>query len=71
MIQRDGELSILIEDNGIGIGKGKDAEGKGMKLIAARVNSYAGELNIESNPNSGTVVMIAIPFESALETVLN
>lgn len=56
------QLSINIEDNGIGIKNkdGKQAEGFGLSQIKARIKNMNGTININSKENSGTLVYIKV-----------
>lgn len=64
LLIRANELNIMIEDNGVGIIQNKDYNGKGMKLIDARLNNYKGKMTIDSQKGNGTLVIIDIPMES-------
>ncbi len=62
MYETDGELSISIEDDGIGFWQQETAEGIGMKNIYSRVNFLSGTIEYQSQPNKGTNVQINIPI---------
>ncbi|MEO7044984.1 MAG: 7TM diverse intracellular signaling domain-containing protein [Ferruginibacter sp.] len=55
-------LTMLAEDNGIGINKG-DIVGIGLKNVRLRVQFLNGNINIDSS-SIGTTVVIQIPFKS-------
>lgn len=60
----DSQLTITVEDNGIGLDKNaiKSAQGIGWKNIYSRVNYHRGSINIQSQPNKGTSVFIEFPL---------
>jgi len=68
LIQKKGNLHVMVEDDGIGFDQSKSLinEGIGLKNIRSRVNYLKGELEIDSN-KGGTTVLIDIPIEEALD----
>jgi PAS domain S-box-containing protein len=62
MIKSDDNLSITIEDDGIGFDKEKIQmkEGIGLKNIENRVFYLNGKLTVESSPGKGTLIVIDI-----------
>jgi signal transduction histidine kinase/Tfp pilus assembly protein PilF len=54
-------LHLMVEDDGIGFIDKKNKEGLGLKNIETRVKLLNGKLNVDSHPQSGTVVNIDIP----------
>lgn len=65
LIEGKQELTVTIEDNGIGFttNKFKTNEGFGLTQIQARVSNMNGNFTINSNPNSGTFVQIKLPIQ--------
>jgi signal transduction histidine kinase len=65
-IKHEKELTILVEDNGIGFDVGKELNvtdaGIGLKNIASRVAFLNGEVIFDSYPGKGTTVTIEIPL---------
>ncbi|MEO8760363.1 MAG: sensor histidine kinase [Bacteroidia bacterium] len=64
LIRHETELTILIEDNGVGFNVDKVLEkegGIGLKNIQSRVAFLNGEVFFDSQPNKGTTVTIEIP----------
>ena len=59
--QSDHQLSLTVSDNGVGISNEIKSEGIGMKNLHSRLEILSGNLTIESGPNQGTKVTIAIP----------
>ncbi|HET9714107.1 MAG TPA: sensor histidine kinase, partial [Pyrinomonadaceae bacterium] len=58
---RNDELLVIVEDNGRGFQPGKEREGLGLVGIHERVALVGGKLNIESEPGSGTTLVVRIP----------
>jgi len=58
-------INIMVEDDGIGFDSNKVELNKGMGLnsIRKRVESLRGNLNIDSQLNRGTTIIIDIPIE--------
>ncbi|WP_413997817.1 ATP-binding protein [Flavobacterium sp. W1B] len=62
--EKDNELHIHVDDNGKGFNTGEFdmIEGFGLNRIRARINNIDGEITINSQLNSGTVIYIKAPF---------
>ncbi len=63
-------INIIVQDNGKGIvkkRKRKDSTGIGLASLEKMVASQQGELNIDSNPESGTTISIDLPLVKAPE----
>ncbi len=58
----DGNVKMIVEDNGRGINKQSGSKGTGLKNIRWRVASLKGLMSVESIPGKGTIVHIAIPY---------
>jgi len=61
----EGMLNIMVEDNGKGFDATqiiKNNKGMGLSSIDKRVESFDGKMIIESQPNSGTSVIIELPL---------
>lgn len=64
LIKHDGELTVMIEDNGVGFDKKKidNFEGIGLKNIISRVEFLNGHVEFDSTPGQGTTVVIEVPL---------
>jgi signal transduction histidine kinase len=62
VIQEKNELSITLEDNGIGFDPQVAAEGIGLQNLRSRVQFLEGEIDIHSAPGKGTLIAIHIPI---------
>lgn len=61
----EGELDVIVEDNGIGFDKQKIIKGIGMKSIEDRVKRLGGKYSIESKQGAGTIVFMDVPLKTA------
>lgn len=57
-----GKINIIIKDNGRGFDVNKKREGIGISNITNRVNSFNGEMSIESATDKGCEIKIKIPY---------
>jgi len=62
--KRDGSVSIVIKDNGVGFSTSKNSKRKGVGLddIEQRVSLTGGRLTVDSKPGRGTAVRVLIPI---------
>lgn len=56
------EMTITVEDDGIGFDAETVKKGMGLENIKSRVNYLRGEFNIESSDNQGTLFLVQIPL---------
>ncbi len=67
--QRDGEIVLIVEDNGVGLNLSESQElfgkenGLGMRSMRERVELLGGRFEIESNPGKGTSLFARLPVE--------
>jgi signal transduction histidine kinase len=63
LVRHDNELTIVVEDNGVGFDKKKinQFEGIGLKNIISRVEFLNGRVDFDSTPGRGTTVVIDVP----------
>ncbi|WP_435623896.1 tetratricopeptide repeat-containing sensor histidine kinase [Flagellimonas sp.] len=54
-------LSLMVEDDGMGMGNNKNTSGIGLNNIESRVSQLKGSLNIDSGIGRGTTISIQIP----------
>ncbi len=64
LIKHDNELSIIIEDNGVGFDTSKinSFEGIGLKNIISRIEFINGTVHFDSTPGRGTTVIVETPL---------
>jgi signal transduction histidine kinase len=56
-------LNIVMEDDGVGFNVEEIVEGHGLISIRSRVDAFGGKVNIDSNNNRGTTIIIELPVE--------
>ena len=59
--QKDGRLSFLVSDDGIGFDPSRVAAGLGLQGMADRIEAIGGTFAVSSAPGAGTTVTGAIP----------
>ncbi|MDX1407024.1 MAG: sensor histidine kinase, partial [Saprospiraceae bacterium] len=62
LIQKDDELMVMVEDDGIGYDSSAVKQGMGTENIASRVNFLKGDLSIHSVIGEGTSTLVNIPL---------
>ena len=60
----DGNLILVIKDDGNGMPKGRNRQGMGLLNIRERANAMDGSLSIVSNSGGGTEIRVTIPMYS-------
>jgi signal transduction histidine kinase len=63
--QRDGHISLTIQDNGVGISPTQEAScytGRGLKIMRERAEAFGGTLRVTSTPGQGTKIEVEIPL---------
>ncbi|MCR8560946.1 hypothetical protein KXD93_25030 [Mucilaginibacter sp. BJC16-A38] len=60
--RRDGQLILMIEDDGKGFDTSGQKEGFGLHNLATRTKLLRGDLHIDSSPGKGTTILIKIPY---------
>ena len=61
--QSSSEIMLMVEDDGRGFDTTAPQTGLGLRSIRARVESFAGTLQIDSQPKRGTTTVIIIPID--------
>lgn len=64
LIRHEKELTIMVEDNGVGfdVARRDSFEGIGLKNIVSRIEYVNGSINFDSTPGRGTTVIIELPL---------
>ncbi len=60
LISEANELTLMIEDDGIGFNLEKKNAGIGLTNIAKRISNIGGKLNIDTSPGHGTSIIIQV-----------
>jgi signal transduction histidine kinase len=64
MTRQDDQISILVEDDGIGYDVNSIQKGMGTDNILSRVSMLQGEIHTETTPGKGTSTLIHVPLKS-------
>jgi signal transduction histidine kinase len=64
IVLSEGDVKIIIEDNGRGMEKQDNNKGNGLRNISWRVASLKGIMSIESAKGKGTIIHISIPYKN-------
>ena len=59
-----GQLTVTVEDDGVGVDSAKLASGMGVPNMRARAAEAGGRLEISAAPHGGTVVRLAVPYQT-------
>lgn len=59
----EGQLALLVEDDGIGYDPDTVRKGMGTDNIANRIQFLRGELNVQTAPGQGTSTLVTVPLE--------
>jgi PAS domain S-box-containing protein len=54
-------LSLTVEDDGVGFDPTSESRGIGLSNVSSRVKTLSGQMDVESSPESGTMISIEIP----------
>ena len=57
----NGELQVVISDNGVGFDCSKVSNGLGLKNMKHRAEMYKGNVDIRSSPGNGSVITVRFP----------
>lgn len=58
LIEHDQHITILVEDNGIGINNVLAGDGQGLQTIRAKVALRHGQMDVQRKPEGGTLIVI-------------
>jgi len=64
LADRDGRLTLIVEDDGVGLPEERRGRGMGLRLMRHRADSIGASLRIEGGPTCGTRVVCTLPGES-------
>lgn len=65
LINQNNFLRLMISDDGIGFDQSLNKNGMGLINMKERIESFRGNLKIDSAEGSGTVIIVEIPKEAA------
>ena len=61
LVEHENSISVMVEDDGIGIGDYTLAKGKGLNAIESKIAYLKGRMEINRKNDNGTLVVIEIP----------
>jgi signal transduction histidine kinase len=61
MVEHETSISIMVEDDGIGIAEDPEQKGKGLTTIKSRIAYLNGKMEITRKQENGTLIVIEIP----------
>ncbi|MBO9562526.1 MAG: tetratricopeptide repeat protein [Niastella sp.] len=61
MVEHENHISIMVEDNGIGIAEDMAGKGKGLTTIQSRIAYLNGKMEIARKQENGTLIVMEIP----------
>ena len=64
LVELENDVTLILEDDGVGIGDTGANNGKGLELIRKQVAHYGGQFEISNRHPNGTTVVISIPQPS-------
>ena len=66
LIEHEHNLSLMVEDDGVGIADIGDSKGKGLAAIQSKTDLLNGKMEISRKKDHGTLIIIEIPFQSPI-----
>lgn len=62
IIEHDDRVTLIVEDDGVGISETETPDGQGLATIRSRVAYLNGHLEISRKPEGGTMVVVEVPL---------
>jgi signal transduction histidine kinase len=62
VVEHELEVSIMVEDDGVGIDENKAVNGKGLETVRSKIAYLKGRVGIERKKEGGTLVVIELPI---------
>lgn len=61
LVEQDQHISIIVDDNGVGIGESAYRKGKGLSTIRSKIAYLKGQMEISKKSDKGTLIVMEIP----------
>jgi signal transduction histidine kinase len=61
LVEHPEQVSILVEDDGVGMEENRELKGKGLSGIRSKIAYFNGEIEITRKNDKGTLIVIEIP----------
>ncbi len=68
LIEHDGVLSIMVEDDGVGISEDMATKGKGLETVRSKIVYLNGWVEIARKRERGTLVVIEVPAQEDVKS---
>jgi signal transduction histidine kinase len=62
LVEHKGQVSILVEDDGVGIDGQRPVKGKGLDTIRSKIAYLNGKMEIGQKKDKGTLIVIELPI---------
>ena len=62
LVEHDRVLSVVVDDDGVGIESDKAVKGKGLETVRSKIAYLNGRVGIERKKEGGTLIVIEIPI---------
>ncbi|HUB61857.1 MAG TPA: ATP-binding protein [Puia sp.] len=62
LVEHDHEVSVVVDDDGIGINKDNAVKGKGLETVRSKIAYLKGRVGIERKKEGGTLIVIELPI---------
>jgi signal transduction histidine kinase len=63
LVEHEHSVSVLVEDDGVGIDENKAVRGKGLETVRSKIAYLKGRVGIERKKEGGTLIVIELPIE--------
>jgi len=61
LVEHEDHISVMVEDNGVGIADYAAAKGKGLGAIKSKIDYLKGKMEIMKKKENGTLIVLEIP----------
>jgi signal transduction histidine kinase len=61
VVEHERSISIMVEDDGVGINEDKAVHGKGLETVRSKITYLKGRVEIGSKREGGTLIVIELP----------
>jgi len=69
LVEHSGQVSILVEDDGVGIDENRAVKGKGLDTIRSKIAYLNGRIEIGQKKEKGTLIVIELPIAKDVNDV--
>jgi glucose-6-phosphate-specific signal transduction histidine kinase len=70
VVEHERVISILVEDDGVGINVDKTVKGKGLETVRSKIAYLKGRVEIGPKKEGGTLIVIELPRPDGGQTAL-